>query len=333
MTTQSNTNRVIGHIIGLTHEYQRPDARKMLRFDCRALYHYPQAETRVASIDPSNEPAFKNLSLEERMNLVLVLSSLCACLRTLLLKLIPSCRSDDLAQKYFPQVLAYLPRDEQVPRLRTSEKFDYKSIMIYNSYFGRALNTQRWPLLTAEGELIHNGGNKDPNLQVLHLWISSASRLCTQGFAYQRKRLLQPLKPLQDGRESKLQNVGTSIPFDKDAGPAHSKSWPASLCDSRSYIPFCYADQASQDSLKDLFTEGLAKWAQVLYQSSLVFAPDVACGPNGVEHCLCSTGGISEETVHIMLARQGETWPLSTLGHTAPSFPKKHPDMPRHFIQ
>jgi len=139
MRNQSTTDHIVGHVLGLMHEHQRPDALQHVKFDCRALSRYTKVESLVASINTSGEPAFTpDLSLEQRMNLVLVLSSPYGCLRTLVLKLIISCERDDLAKKYFPQVRSYLPRPDQAPRYRASEKFDYKSIMNYNSYIGRA---------------------------------------------------------------------------------------------------------------------------------------------------------------------------------------------------
>lgn len=68
-------NHVVGHVLGLTHEHQRPDAPQKLKFDCRALSQYAQAESLVASMDAGDERAFtRDLSLDEKMDLVLVLS-------------------------------------------------------------------------------------------------------------------------------------------------------------------------------------------------------------------------------------------------------------------
>lgn len=223
-----------------------------------------------------------------------------------------------------------MPRYNFARSFETSPQPDMDSIMLYSSFSCRAQDAQSYPLLTARGSIIYAGANPDPNRAGL-----SRGDIERIMMMYPKRRVAarQATGGPVEKQETQVTKRWHSIPFDKDAGPAHSISWPTSPCDLRSYVPFCYEDQASQDALKDLFAEGLSKWTQALFQSSLVFAPDVACGPNGLEQCLCSTGGISEDTVHIMLARQGETWPLSTLGYTRPAVPKKYPNMPRHFIQ
>lgn len=66
-------NHVVGHVLRLTHERQRPDAPQKVKFDWRALFQYAQAESLVASLDSGNEPAFtRDLFLDEKMDLVLV---------------------------------------------------------------------------------------------------------------------------------------------------------------------------------------------------------------------------------------------------------------------
>lgn len=68
-------NYVVGHVLGLTHEHQRPHATQKLKFDCRALFQYAQAESLVASLDAGDEPAFaRDLFPDEKMDLVSVLS-------------------------------------------------------------------------------------------------------------------------------------------------------------------------------------------------------------------------------------------------------------------
>ena len=78
-------NHVVGHVLGLHHEHQRPDAPQKLKFDCRALFQYAQAESLVATMDAGDELAFtRDLSLDEKMDLVLVLSP-SRCSETVLL--------------------------------------------------------------------------------------------------------------------------------------------------------------------------------------------------------------------------------------------------------
>lgn len=124
-----------------------------------------------------------------------------------------------------------------------------------------------------------------------------------------------------------------SIPLESEARPEHARAWPAFACDSTTWITYCYEDQASYDALNGLFVSGLAKWAQALIRSSIVFAADPACGINHLEPCLCSAYGISEVSVHIIQGKHGETWPFSTLGFTNPSIARVYETMPRHFIQ
>ena len=108
---------------------------------------------------------------------------------------------------------------------------------------------------------------------------------------------------------------------------------PALVCDSTTYIFYCFEDQASHDALNDLFLSGLAKWAQAFRRSSVVFAADTACGADYLVPCLCSTPGVQETTLHIIQGKRGEMWPFSTLGYTKPSIDKVYPTLPRHFIQ
>ena len=61
-----------GHVIGLMHEHQRPDAPRYVRFDCTALHGYDVAERRVAAMQ-AGEPAFTpGMSTHDKMALVLV---------------------------------------------------------------------------------------------------------------------------------------------------------------------------------------------------------------------------------------------------------------------
>lgn len=49
---------VTGHVIGLLHEHQRPDAGSFVKFDCRALIPYDEARSLVQSTPTEDEPAF-----------------------------------------------------------------------------------------------------------------------------------------------------------------------------------------------------------------------------------------------------------------------------------
>lgn len=221
----------------------------------------------------------------------------------------------------------YLPRGDRASELRASEQLDYKSIMIYSSYMGRAPNTQRWPLLTAQGECIWNGGNENPELAgPSPTDIERVKKLYLKGSGAPRQA--------HGGRsEKRVSKRWHTIPFESEAGPGHARAWPAWVCDSTTYIFYCFEDQASHDALNDLFLSGLAKWAQAFRRSSVVFAADTACGAYYLVPCLCSTPGVKETTLHIIQGKRGEMWPFSTLGYTKPSIDKVYPTLPRHFIQ
>lgn len=103
-----------------------------------------------------------------------------------------------------------------------------------------------------------------------------------------------------------------TIPFESEACPDHARAWPAWVCDSTTYVLYCFEHQASYDALTDLFLSGLEKWAQAFRTSSV---------------------GIVETSVHIMQPKHGQTWPFSSLGYTKPPIAKVCPSMPRHFIR
>lgn len=216
-----------------------------------------------------------------------------------------------------------MPRGDWATEHRASQELDYKSIMIYSSYMGRAPNTQRWPLLTTQGERFRIGGNEDPEL-------AGPSPMAIER--------VKKLYPKGSGARQQAPGKGAvkrwhTIPFESEARPDHARAWPAWVCDFTTYIFYCFEDQASHDALNDFFLSGLAKWAQAFLRSSIVFVADTACGADYSVPCLCSADGIAETSVHIMQAKHGQTWPFSSLGYTKPSIAKVYPNMPRHFIQ
>ena len=72
-----------------------------------------------------------------------------------------SCGRLDLADKYFKLVKRFLPR-EDTPDMFRGEAFDYKSIMIYDSFNGKADGARGYPLLTMNNEFIYMAGNAQP---------------------------------------------------------------------------------------------------------------------------------------------------------------------------
>lgn len=67
-----------GHVIGLLHEQQRPDASRFVKFDCRSLTYYKEAKTVVESVSIRDEPAFTaQMSTDEKIDLVFAFTFHC----------------------------------------------------------------------------------------------------------------------------------------------------------------------------------------------------------------------------------------------------------------
>ena len=68
-----------GHVIGLLHEQQRPDASSFVKFDCRALMYYEEAKKVVESIPIGDEPAFTaHMSTDEKFDLMFAFTTPCS---------------------------------------------------------------------------------------------------------------------------------------------------------------------------------------------------------------------------------------------------------------
>lgn len=199
--------------------------------------------------------------------------------------------------------------------------------MVYSSDVHMVPGTNRFPLLTTEGDRIITGGHQDPRRAGLSpMDIERVKKL------YPRERVA-PQHSAGEQSGIGVTKRWHSVGFNTGAQSGPFTAWPSSCDDSGSApITFCYEDGAANDALGDLFAEGLSKWTTAILASGVIFAPDPACGPDYLEPCLCSRGDISEVTVHIMLARYGETWPSSTIGYTDPRTPRAFPNMPRHYI-
>jgi hypothetical protein len=77
----------------------------------------------------------------------------------LLLILIYSCKNYDLAKRYFPQAVEFMPRPAEISNLfRTSGEFDFESIMIYGSHMGKRDYVDWYPLTTTWTQPIYMGG-------------------------------------------------------------------------------------------------------------------------------------------------------------------------------
>lgn len=135
--------------------------------------------------------------------------------------------------------------------------------------------------------------------------------------------------PQHDDSTPQIGKRWYSVPVGQEVPPHASRAWPACR-DGTSTIPYCFEDEDAHRDLEDLFSKALAKWAGAMYESSLAFAPDVACiGHQG--RCLCSTNGVAETTLRIMLSEDDNA--EASLGYLPPPEPKRSPDKPRHYIQ
>lgn len=119
-----------------------------------------------------------------------------------------------------------------------------------------------------------------------------------------------------------------SVPLEQDAPTEAKHPWPTCNDGTRT-INYCFEDEASHKELAELFARGLAKWAPAMHVSSLVFAPDAACTGDLHSRCLCSTPGVEENTLHIMLTEDGS--PQATVGYL-PSSVAVASGRPRHHI-
>ncbi|KAK4553920.1 hypothetical protein LTR86_009095 [Recurvomyces mirabilis] len=118
----------LGHVMGLTHEFQRPDRDKFIHFDCTALKGYDKALSMASdeqhASDWEHEP-----EVQQRMERI--------------------CTEYDLAEKYFPEACPFFKDNdptghEHNPELPVHDPnyFDYGSIMNYDSSHGTKDNTR-----------------------------------------------------------------------------------------------------------------------------------------------------------------------------------------------
>lgn len=255
----------------------------------------------------------------------------------------------DLADKYFTAATSWMPNIdcsiEDV--LRHSGPFDYKSIMIYGSKFYRAPGAKGYPLVTTDEDLIHMGGDADPEQAgISDLDIERVVELYPKGSVDSHSA---PAESSSTSGESDTMPSGwRSVPRGPPARPVtkrwwsvqenydpHSidpQPWPASQ-DGKHTVAYCFQTQNVFAELGGLFTRALAKWAVAIHASSLEFKPDHECDRLDISPCLCTTHGVADETLHIMQAQQGQP-PFSaesTLGYRNPNFPRQI-GRPRHFL-
>jgi len=255
---------------------------------------------------------------------------------TFLLTLISRCNRRDLATKYFKQALNWMVSEEYHQK-KYSKDFDLKSIMLYDSTTGRAPGADSYPLLTTAGELIHIGGDADPEQAgISDLDIERVVELYTTE-SVESHSTPGGSKTVPQGSHStpgkppgkSVTKRWWSVPEEHETQPEDIRPWPPRE-DGSSTITYCFENKASYDSLHELLALALAKWEPATQASALTFAPDSACtqGP-----CLCSTLGVAEVTLRISLADpKHQQSPLSVVGYIDRIVEKPYPNMPRHYI-
>lgn len=301
------------------HEHQRPNAGQGVRYDCRFLGGYEEAERRVMVLVPAQQPEFRPfMPLEEKMRMVLVEMTHSCCTATPLLTLIASCAQPALARKYFPTALEFMPRPDLAHLFESSPQVDINSIMLYTSSQGRANGAQSYPLLTARGSLI----DPDPNRAGL-----SRGDIERVTMLYPKQRPA-PRQATGDLLETTIAKRWWSVPEDHETRPEDIRAWPPGEDGSRT-MSYCFENRRSFNFLGTTFAEALAKWKPAVDVSSLVFAPDPACKELA---CLCTATDVAEVTLHIILAADGEKAAFGTLGYRDRIVEKSDLDKPRHYL-
>jgi hypothetical protein len=253
---------------------------------------------------------------------------------------------------------------EKARALEQSTRFDYKSIMIYNSLLGESKDRPLYRTLS--GDLVWAGGNADPELAGL-------SQLDIERVAvlYPKQHVNPPKNPpgkrssdanaLEATFPGELATTTTPVPIysPRPANDSSASQMPADTqvakrwfslptpeealqmqpdvfrlwpkCGGVSVVTYCFEDENTYNHLNLVFLEGVAKWTRAVTESSLGFAPDSACFGELGSPCLCSSAGVNEVTVHIRISLDHRF--RSTFGYLDPSVPKINANMPRHFLE
>ncbi|OQO04361.1 hypothetical protein B0A48_10972 [Cryoendolithus antarcticus] len=142
----------LGHVMGLNHEHQRPDRDTYLTFHCENLDGYTKA---MADVKIDEHALFDDdMKDDARMRVV--------------------CADDAAAGVYLPSALSFLrpqdvrskPQRRKWKAYQNSQKFDYDSIMIYDSFSGSPAGTnlddhKKWVLAKKDGSAVVQGGDVD----------------------------------------------------------------------------------------------------------------------------------------------------------------------------
>lgn len=261
---------------------------------------------------------------------------------TFLLTLISRCNRRDLATKYFKQALNWMVTEEYHQK-KYSKDFDLKSIMLYDSTTGRAPGADSYPLLTTAGELIHIGGDADPEQAgISDLDIERVVELyTTESVESHSTPQESPSTPggsntVPQGSHStpgkppgkSVTKRWWSVPEEHETQPEDFRPWPP-VEDGLRTISYCFENQRSYDVLWTTFVEALVKWDPAMQVSALAFAFDPACTQ---QPCLCSAPGVAEATLHIILG-EAEQGACGTFGYRDRIVEKSDSNMPRHYLQ
>ena len=143
--------------------------------------------------------------------------------------------------------------------------------------------------------------------------------------------------PTEQPTEAPAANRSTkrwySVPDSQNAALEALKPWPPRR-DGRRVITWCHENQASMRDLETILAWGRHIWEAALHypeDAYLYFANDPACGDN-FRPCLCSTRGVSDESLRISVSQPGESKFDATLGYRDPIVPKPDATKPRHWL-
>jgi hypothetical protein len=232
----------------------------------------------------------------------------------------------------------FIPFSDPIPVYPKSRDFDYNSLMMFDSTTGTGGGAKRplWDNRFGDKRSIDSNRPGASRLDIER--VAALYPVAPQPSASQEASLAAPTPPAPpapSGLLGPLENQITkrwySVPEAQNAALEVPKPWPPGI-DGLRTITYCFENQASLNALGPvLFPWGCSTWSgQLLEDSSLKFNWDFACRDM---RCLCSTPGVSEVSLRVSLARQGETAFDATLGYTDPIVPNPNPGKPRHYIR
>lgn len=147
-----------------------------------------------------------------------------------------------------------MPRPDIAHRFENSPQLDMDSLILFLSTVGRAPGALSHPLLSAAGNMIYPGGNMNPSRAGL-----SRGDIDRVMALYPRRRGAPQQGPA--GRPGKrAAKRWSTVPEDHETQPEDVRAWPPGKDGSRT-IHYCFENQASYDSLREILALALLKWA------------------------------------------------------------------------